>query len=324
MHAGLPLAAILAATILSVVSHEFGHFVAARLIGWPVRAFAIGLGRRVLTRESRSGTSWRLGLLPIGGYVILRPDPPAGVTSPRLATALRMGILAAGPAANLLLAATLYAGAAYFGGVPTYLPVASTIDPGSPAAHAGFREGDRIAAVEGLVVTTFDELRPLLLARPRQAVTFSVVRGDQQLALTATLAAIVENGRTVGHLGIWSHESVIRRVGAGGAAVLGASETWQAAADTLAVPANALRGERTSSRVPGLADPLGLARNAVRPNGSSAAALAALLSIEMALLNLLPLPMLDGGALLLAANEMRRRGEKGAPGRVGGVVGGRA
>ena len=307
MAAALPVAAILAATILSIVTHELGHYLAARLIRWPVRTFAIGFGPTLITHQDRARTDWRFRLLPLGGYVILRPDPPAGIMSPRIATLLRMAILAAGPGANLLLAATLYAGIALLAGVPTYLPVASTIERGSAAETASFREGDRILAVDGQAVATFDELRPLLRAHPDRRVTFSVVRHDERLAIDATLAVIEDHGRRVGHLGIWSHATITRHVGPIGAAGLGASETWQAAADTLAVPLNALRGERTSSSVPGLADPLDLARRAAQPDGASAAALAALLSVEMALLDLLPLPMLDGGALLLAAAQLRRR-----------------
>ena len=281
MHTLAALAAIAAATILSVAVHELGHYFAARSLRWPLRAFGVGLGPLLFERRGRNGTYWRLGLLPIGGYVILRPRAPDGEIPPRRATLLRMVILAAGPGANLALAVSLYAGVALVAGVTTYLPVASAIEAASPAEKAGFREDDRIISTQGHVVQTFDEVRPILRANADRRVTFIVDRRGQRLQLAARLAAREEDGTIVGHLGIWTHVSKTRTVGPGKALGLGASRTWQAVAETFRIVANAAHGRRTETDSAGLAGLQDLAREAGKGDVAGAAVLAAILSIEI-------------------------------------------
>ena len=139
----------------------------------------------------------------------------------------------AGPVANLLLAAVLYVAVASIAGVTTFVPIANAIEANSPAAIAFFQPDDRILAVAGQPTATFDALRPILRNNLGQTLAFTVDRGGAHRQLIATLAAIHEDGRVIGPLGITSRVSFQRHVGCLEAASLGVSGTWNTIAETL-------------------------------------------------------------------------------------------
>ena len=135
---------------------------AARACRRPVRLVAIGFGPKLIECVDRHGTSWRIALVPIGGYVALCPETtPADSPSFRAGpVVIRLVVTAAGPAANLILAIILYAGLAGAIGEISFLPVASSIEPGSPAAIVGFQSGDRITSADGTPVARFEDPPP--------------------------------------------------------------------------------------------------------------------------------------------------------------------
>lgn len=304
VHPGLAMAALLAIGTSLLIVHELGHYIAARAVGLKPTKFAIGFGPRLFERTDRRGTTWRLCLLPVGGYVVLRKEPDGPYRpGPTLA---RIAVILAGPGANLLLAVALYAGVTYTHGITRFLPVASVIEPGSAAAIAGFEPGDRILAANGAPASVFEDLRPVLNANPGRPVTFQVLRGDRTLTLNATLTPRVEGGRTLGHLGITSQDSRADPSPLGESLEFGFLRSWKAVTDTV----HGLRDAVRPSAGAGIAGPAGMTQltaTAAQSGIAALAALAAFLSINLMLMNLLPVPILDGGALLLAVAELLRR-----------------
>lgn len=307
--AAIALPIIFAVAGLLLLVHELGHYIAARACGRLVRLVAIGFGPKLIERVDRRGTTWRIALVPIGGYVTLHPDTvQAGHLLFRSAPVLvRLVVTAAGPAANLILAAILYAGLAGVTGEIAFMPVASSIEPGSPAERVGFQPGDRITAADGMPVARFEDLRPILESHPNLAVRFEVIRNRETLALTVTLAPHDQDGRTIGHLGIWSHELRTRHVGIREAVLLGAQRSWQGAVATVADVARAIRTAGRPNPLATAIDVAGLKGPASAPGFPPLLALTAFLSVGLALTNLLPRPMLDGGAILVALAELIRR-----------------
>ena len=303
----LPIIFALASILLLV--HELGHYLAARACRCPVKLVAIGFGPRLFERVDRYGTTWRFALVPIGGFVALHPETkPSGDPSFRSRPVLiRLAVTAAGPVANLVLAAVLYAGLAAVTGETAFMPVASTIEPGSPAEKVGFQPGDRITAADGTPVARFDDLRPVLESHPNLAVKFEVIRNQEELALTTTLAALNRDGQVIGHLGIWSHELQTRHLGVREAALFGVRRSWQGAVATVADVTRAIRTAGRPNPLAAAIDVAGLKGPASAPGVAVLIALAAFLSIGLALTNLLPIPMLDGGAILIALAELVRR-----------------
>ncbi|WP_459618434.1 RIP metalloprotease RseP [Bordetella sp. 2513F-2] len=162
------LAFVVALGILITI-HELGHYGVARLCGVRVLRFSVGFGKVVLRRQDRHGTEWAVSALPLGGYVKMQDDPPAGASAAEAARAFnrqsvgrRFAIVAAGPVANLLLAILLYAGL-NLAGTDVPAPILGQPAAGTPAAQAGFQAGDRILAVQGKEVESWNDARWHLL-----------------------------------------------------------------------------------------------------------------------------------------------------------------
>lgn len=148
-----------------IIFHELGHYWVARLCGVRVLRFSVGFGKVVLRRTDRHGTEWAVSALPLGGYVKMQDDPPAGASAEEAAGAFnskpvgqRIAIVAAGPIFNLILAVFLYAGLNMAG---TQEPVAVIAQPAAdtPAAHAGLSPGDRILAIDGEEIASWSDAR---------------------------------------------------------------------------------------------------------------------------------------------------------------------
>ena len=181
-----------------VVFHELGHYLVARLAGVKVLRFSVGFGRVVWSRRvGRDRTEWAVSAVPLGGYVKMadeREDALAAEDLPRAfnrqSVGKRIAIVAAGPIANLLLAVALFAGT-FMAGVPGQRPILAPPQPGTPAAAAGFAEGDRVVAVDGGPVESLQDLRWRIVRSQGQARVHLVEVGDgclgddgQGLALT--------------------------------------------------------------------------------------------------------------------------------------------
>jgi regulator of sigma E protease len=302
------IAAILVIANLLILGHELGHYTAARTAGIAVRHFTIGFGPTLARWCDRSGTIWTIGMLPLGGFVGFAgesdPTPKESYAGRHPATPLV--VIAAGPAANVVIAIGIYAGIAAVQGQTTVLPVVSSIVADSAAARAGFQPADRILAVSGQPVATFDELRPILQQHPGAELSFRVERHDEVVNLLARIGSKREGGREVGYLGIWSTEVSHRPLSVRGVALTALQDTWQVVADTGAGIGRLVSTGQGADNFAGVLEVAHLAGQAAVAGGASLVILTAVLSVNLALMNLLPIPVLDGGALLFCAVEWIR------------------
>jgi len=280
-------------------------YLAARLLRVPASRVAIGFGPPIARAVDRRGTRWSLSLLPLGGYVSFQGENEQSFAA--RPTLVRAAIIAAGPAANLVVAIAVFAIILTTSGEPAVLPFASSVAPGSAAERAGFQPGDRILAMDNTHVAVFEDMRPFLNAGAGQAFRFQVERNGKVLDLSARLDPKQDGHRMVGFLGI--HSTVVTKVVLAPAAAIvrATGKTWETVRDTFTGITLAItRGQGTEN----FAGVVGIAQLAGDAAGQGAAtflALIAILSANLALMNLLPIPVLDGGALLFCLAEVVMR-----------------
>lgn len=286
--------------------HELGHYWAARSQGVAVEAFSIGFGPALLKyKAKKSGTVWKLSVLPLGGYVRMQgwgetqdntPAKPGSFAAASLGS--KAIIVAAGPAANLLLALLIYAGLFMSAGRIVTQPVLSQVEPGSPAAESHLLAGDRVLAIGQTPIHKFSDIQRIVVMNPNTVLDFTIKRGAQELTLPVSVGEEQFDGEEIGRLGVVGAQSTLTRLSPLSAVVAAFNETgqqisgWFSGLAMLIVKHKGLKD---------LAGPLGIAQ----VTGQAAAlgivpmvALIALLSINLGLVNLIPIPMLDGGHLL--------------------------
>ncbi len=294
--AAISIASVLLIGTLLIVAHELGHFGAARALGVTAR------------RVDRRGTEWTLALLPVGGYVGVAGETDSSAAGgyaaqPPLA---RMAIIVAGPVTNLLLAFIVFAGLLAIQGRPALLPVAAFIAPNSAAAQTGLTVGDRIVAVAGRASATFEELRPVLQASPGKTLDLRILRDNTPLDLAPRLGSITLDGKVVGYLGVQVRARTYVHVAFKTALREAAQQTWGAIVDTIDGIAQAVTTGRGTENFAGVLGITQLAGQAAVAGDTSIFRLIAILSANLALTNLLPIPVLDGGAFLFCAAEWTR------------------
>lgn len=288
-----------------IVVHELGHYAVARFVGVTARRFALGFGPRLFECTDRRGTLWSFSLFPMGGYVSFPGEHNAKEAGDYLnrTPLARMAIIVAGPLANILVAIAIYAGIFMVQGTPIILPIASSVIAGSPAARAGFQPGDRILAADNVPVTNFDALRSLLEGNTGKTMDFAINRRGVILDLIATLDSKPLGGLQVGHLGIWGTVASREVLGPGQAVSAGSKRTWQVATQTFRGISQALTTGQGAGNFRGMIGVAHLAGQAAQAGGDELLVLMAVLSINLALMNLLPIPILDGGAFLFCFFE---------------------
>ncbi|WP_448586908.1 RIP metalloprotease RseP [Thermaurantiacus sp.] len=311
-----------------VFVHEFGHYGMARLLGIRVETFSVGFGREILGITDRAGTRWKLGWIPLGGYAKFagdldaasRPNPALDRLPEAEKRQLfqfrpvwqRALVVAAGPLTNFLFAILLFAGFFMTWGHQFTPPVAGDVVAESPAARAGIRPGDRFLAVDGRPVERFEDLMRIVAVSPGEPLDVLVARDGTRLRLAVVPQGVAETDRfgnryVRGRLGIRSGPPVVEQRGPASAVVHAVRETvfiTRLMAETLA---EVITGRRALDELGG---PLKIAQF----SGQSAAlglpalvSFIALISINLGFVNLLPIPVLDGGHLLLYAIEVVRR-----------------
>jgi regulator of sigma E protease len=316
---------VVALSILVFV-HEFGHFWVARRCGVRIEAFSIGFGGELFGWTDRHGTRWRVAWLPVGGFVKMYGDADAA-SRPDVAASAAMDaderrvsfthkalwqkalIVAAGPGANFLFAilvlAVLYATV----GQPFTPPVIGAVTAGSAAEKAGLQPGDKVESVDGVVVQRFEELRQIILFDSGDPLTFVVKRGDQNLTIVATPDIVEEkdilgNKTKMGRMGMSSpNEFVIRKEDPATALWQASRETWSITTSSLSTIGQMIAGRRGTDDLSG---PIGIGQvigEVWRQGAVQMIHLLALLSISLGLINLFPIPVLDGGHLLFYAIE---------------------
>jgi regulator of sigma E protease len=319
---------------LSVVVffHEFGHFIIARWVGIRVLVFSIGFGPELVGFNDRHGTRWKISAIPLGGYVKFFGDENAASVPDQSAVAAmseaerqhsffhksvgrRAAVVAAGPIANFILAVVIFATIFMFYGKQTTSPRVDAVQPGSAAESAGFKAGDLVLSIDGSPVKTFADMQRMISANAGQALEVKVDRGGQAVALKAVpeLKEVKDsfgNKQRVGVLGIsrslGADDLRTETVGPVTAIGLGIEETWIIVERTLSYIGGVVTGRES-------ADQLGGPIRIAQVSGQVATLgfvpilhLAAVLSVSIGLLNLFPIPLLDGGHLLFYAIETLR------------------
>ncbi len=325
-----PLWLILVAFICAigplVFFHELGHYLVARLFRIPAEVFSIGFGREIFGWTDKQGTRWKVAWLPLGGYVKFVGDMgpasnPADLDQlPEEIRARafqvrpvwqRFLVVLAGPAANFLMAVIIFA--AFFAviGAPMSNVVGAVVR-NTPAAKVGIQPGDRILSIDGRSTPTFGDLTYATAIRPNETVNVEIQRGEATHDLRVTLSSDVlkdSYGRTMtrGVLGIQPSEDVLQPMPVGKAVSEGIEQTYRLTGAILDSIAQIVRGRISVKQIGG---PVRIAQVA----GESATLgplqfiqLIALLSINLGFINLLPVPMLDGGHLFFYAVEAVRR-----------------
>ena len=309
-----------------VFFHELGHYLMARAFKIPAETFSIGFGREIAGWTDKQGTRWKIGWLPLGGYVKFVGDmTPA--SEPVDESAIppeyrdrafqlrpvwqRFLVVLAGPAANFLLAIVIFAAFFTFVGAPLS-NVVGAVEPGTAAAEAGLRPGDRIVAVDGRETPTFDDIRNVVALRPNAPVIVEVKRGNSVSQLRVTLKSDTfkdQFGKTQrkGLLGVAPTTTVLERLPLIKAVPEAIDYTGRLTFSIVDGLGQIFAGEISPKALGG---PIAIAKVA----GQGAAlgplpfvALLAFLSINLGFINLLPVPMLDGGHLFFYAIEAVRR-----------------
>lgn len=331
--------------VLSVVVfvHEFGHFQVARWRRVAIDTFSIGFGKTLVGWRDKSGVQWKVGALPLGGYVKFADDADAMSSGPRerfddptaMAEARAKGlfhaqslltrslVVAAGPITNFIFAIFAFALLAFIVGRDV-ARIDSVVANGA-AAQAGLQQGDVIVGVDGDIIRDFPELQGKLVGALGRTLTLDVRRGDRVFSVAVTPGPHPQNPN-VGAIGV-SHTSSFEsreRIAPMAAIAEGAGNTWSIVAQTGAYIGGVFTGRESGNQIAG---PLGIinisgqvANNALdAPNASLAEKLqflalsllnlAAILSVAVGIVNLLPIPILDGGHLLFYGIEAARGGK---------------
>jgi len=302
-----------------VFIHELGHYLAARWCGVHVETFSIGFGRALVSWTDRLGTVWKLAWIPLGGYVKLhgleRPEDVSeevratwqpGRTFHGKSTGVRAIIIAAGPVANFLLSAVLFIGLFAVVGRGVLAPVVGEVMADSAAFHGGMQTGDRVETIDGVSVQSFEQIQRAVLASPGRPLRLTVASGGVSHALTVTPDSRESGGQTVGILGIRGGAVAYQWLSPGEAVVAGVVETWDITAQTLSALWGMVAHQHGTDDISG---PLGIAKlsGQVAALGlASLVSLIAVLSANLGLFNLLPIPVLDGGHLMFYLAEAVR------------------
>jgi regulator of sigma E protease len=315
--------------VLTVVVfvHELGHFLIARWCGVRVLVFSIGFGRELVGLTDRHGTRWKIAAVPLGGYVKFFGDENVASVPDRAsvdamseaerdesffhqALGKRAAIVAAGPIANFILAVVIFAAVFAIYGRPDNVARVDAVEANSAAATAGFQPADVVVAIDDQPIKSFTEMQRVVRAHPDQKIEVTIERDGRLLTLAAvpTLKEVPDNFGKVhrfGILGIQGPRDRIK-VGAFEAVGYGAQETWSIVDETFSYLYRMVTGRESADQLGG---PVGIALmsgEAAKLGFDVLIRWVAAISVSIGLLNLFPIPLLDGGHLLFYGLERLR------------------
>ena len=315
-----------------VFFHELGHYLVGRWCGIKAEVFSIGFGPELIGRNDRHGTRWKLSLIPLGGYVKFLGDEnaaslPSGAGETALSAAeraqsfpnaalwRRAATVAAGPIANFILAIAIFAVTFGINGRMIADPVVAQVQPASAAEAAGILPGDRFVAIDGVQIEIFDDVQRYVSVRPEVSITITMDRQGALVDLTLTPARTeisdpFGNKMEVGRIGVVTNNDAgnfrVREYGPLEAVGEGVAQSWYIVTRTFDYLGNIITGREKADQLGG---PIRVAKYSKDMSTLGLAALiqlAAVLSVSIGLLNLMPIPMLDGGHLVFYAIEAVR------------------
>ena len=315
---------------LVVFIHELGHFLVGRWCGIKVDAFSLGFGPELLHYIDSKGTRWRLAALPLGGYVKFHgdangasmadedeieamPETEKAVTFFGQPVWKRAAVVVAGPVANFILAMVVFSSLFFLNGREVLSPQVGAVRPGSAAEAAGFQPLDLVVAINGQPVKSFEQMQRAVQSS-EGPMTFAVQRAETIVTLTATPRREILKTRfgetRVGILGVeaantktsWHKETY----GLADSVEMGASETWFIVTSTGNYLRGVVLGRESADQISGPIRIAEVSGEMAKLGFAALLNLAAILSVSIGLLNLLPIPLLDGGHLLYYAFEASR------------------
>ena len=312
--------------VLTVVVfvHELGHFLIARWCGVRILVFSIGFGRELAGFTDRHGTRWKIAAVPLGGYVKFFGDENVASVPDRDTVAAmteaernesffhqplpkRAAIVAAGPIANFILAVLIFAAVFALYGRPDNIARVDAVEPNSAASSAGFRPGDLVVAIDDQPIKTFTEMQRIVRAHPDQPIQVTIERDGRDLTVSAvpTLKEVPDNFGKVHRFGILGIQGPRDRIAVGPVAAIGygAQETWSIIDETFSYLYRMVTGRESADQLGG---PVGIALmsgEAAKLGFDVLIRWVAAISVSIGLLNLFPIPLLDGGHLLFYGFE---------------------
>jgi regulator of sigma E protease len=316
-----------------VFIHEMGHFLVGRWCGVRVLTFSIGFGRELFGFNDRHGTRWKISALPLGGYVKFYGDMNAA-SAPDMEAVRQMSaeerresfplkpvwqralIVAAGPFANFILSIALFAGLAIFAGRSVNDPYVGSVVPGSAAETAGFKAGDKIIRINDRHVATFEDIQRLVNPSAGIEIAVRILRDGRESVIPVTPRLEERRERLgisrLGLIGLRASPDPAHRhvefYGPMKAIAHGAGETWFVVERTMDYVTKLFTGREHVDQLSGLPRVIQASGEVTKSSGlTGLLALTALMSVSIGLLNLFPIPMLDGGHLVFYAYEAIRR-----------------
>ena len=320
---------------LVVFFHELGHFLIARWCGVRVVVFSIGFGPELVGFNDRHGTRWKISAIPLGGFVKFLGDENAASVPDNAALAKmddrdraqsfmfqplwkRAAIVVAGPLANFLLAVAIFAAVFMVYGKQTMSARVDAVQPGSAAAAAGFEPGDLVTAIDGHAIDSFAQMQRIVSDSAGETLAISVERNGATLTLKAVPVLqekkdIFGNVRRIGILGIQrspapedlkSHPVALPQ-----AVWLGVQESWDVVDQTLSYIGGVIIGRKSADQLGGPARIAQMSGQVASLGFVPLLHFVGMLSVSIGLLNLFPIPLLDGGHLLFYLIE----GVRGRP-----------
>ncbi len=315
-----------------VFFHELGHFLVARWAGVKVLTFSLGFGPELFGINDRHGTRWKVSAVPLGGYVKFFGDDteastPSAEALARMSEEEREGsfhhkkvgpraaIVAAGPIANFILAVVIFAGMSLYYGKPSSIPRVDVVQPDSVAASAGFKQGDVVVSIDGSSIESFADMQRIVSTNAGSELVFRVKR-DGALVTLKAIPALKEvkdlfgNNHRIGVLGIQYNaqpsDPKSAPVGYLESLRIGVDQVWFIISGTFKFVGSLFVGAGSSGDVGGPLRIAQLSGQAASLGFQFVLQLCAALSVSIGLLNLFPVPLLDGGHLLFYAVEAAR------------------
>ncbi len=311
----------LATITVIVFVHELGHYLVARANGVRVEVFSIGFGPELFGFRDSHGTRWKLSLLPLGGYVKFFGDAnvASGAKDPATFVPIeedrrvlfhhkrvgqRAAVVVGGPLGNFVFAIIVFAFLFGFVGERYTAPDIVDVLPGGAAESAGIKPGDRLITIQGQPVERFEDLQSVVETNPGTPLSIVVRRGEAEIALTAIpeLTQVTDRfggTRQIGRLGVKGGQVAFREVGTGEAMWGAVRETFTIAISTLKAVGQMISGSRSTEELGGPIQIGRMSREIAEDGGFfSLIYFMAILSINLGLINLFPVPMLDGGHLI--------------------------
>ncbi len=313
-----------------VFVHEFGHFLIARLVGVQVSAFSIGFGKELWSRTDKKGTCWKISAIPLGGYCQFLGDADASSTTsegkaqelseeekkkafPFQSPFKKLAIVLAGPGFNYLFAILLYAGLFFTLGSFTFPPIVGEAVPEGAAAQAGIKSGDRILSINGAAISDFADIaKEVAMAADRQ-VKVEVQRGEELLNFAFPLTEIEmeqSDGTKIkeymlGVKSVTTIEVTHEDLSLGKSLLMGCQEVWDVTVTTLRGIGQMITGKRSGEDVGGVIRIAEMTGDISKTHSIiDFVVFMALLSVNLGLINLFPIPVLDGGHVVFYLLEI--------------------